>query len=239
MTADTVRLLCLPHAGGTASAYHGWHTELGPDVTVVAAELPGRDGRRAEPPLTDVHRLAEDLAGRLAGGTDQPYALFGHSFGAIVAFEIARLLARDRAGQPRRLFVSASPAPDDQDIPDEPLHRLPDDQFIARLAELGAIPRRAVDDAELSAVLLPQLRADWTAAETYVFAPDDPLSCPISVLGGQQDPMVGTDHLDGWRRHTTGETVVRVFPGAHFFLADNRTLIARAVRKDLSGATGR
>ena len=217
-------LFCLPHAGGGISAYAGWAADAPPEVDVQPVRLPGRDGVAGEP----CHRmsgLVAALTDSLPAG-DAPFALFGHSVGAIVAFELAKTLA-DRG--PRVLFVSGSEAPAKAGRPDARVSDLPDEEFLAEVGRLGGSPPELLDEP----VLLPRLRADFAVAETYEYEPGTTVNCPISAFAGRDDPRVGPAELDEWAEYSTADFKRRVLPGDHFYLTTARPLLLRAIGKDL------
>ncbi|WP_371524677.1 alpha/beta fold hydrolase [Streptomyces sp. NBC_01283] len=212
-----VRLFCLPYAGGNASAYRTWH-DLTPDhVHVHALELPGRGARWSESPVSRMPLLTELLADVLAEHLDRPYALFGHSMGGLIAFELARTLRERGLPQPAHLFVSGSAAPD---LPRtrEPIHAAPEADVIEELRFLGGTPPELLDDAGLMELILPALRADFSVLETYRYQPQPPLTVPMTVFGGEADPLVAREKLHRWLRQTQARSELVVLPGEHFFL---------------------
>ncbi|HEU0299177.1 MAG TPA: thioesterase II family protein [Longimicrobium sp.] len=227
-----LRLFCLPHAGGGASAFRGWADALPPEVEVCPVQLPGRENRVAEPAFDRVPPLAQALADAVEPLLSLPFALFGHSNGALIGFELARALrARGRPG-PVHLFASGRRAPD---LPSgrPPTHHLPDAEFLAELQELGGIPPQVLEHPELMAVLLPTLRADVAIHETYEFREQPPLPCPVTAYGGLTDPKVSREQLQAWGRHTGGPFTMRLFPGGHFYLQEERTAVLRVLSADL------
>ncbi|MET8560890.1 alpha/beta fold hydrolase [Streptomyces flaveolus] len=234
-----IRLFCFPHAGAGSGAYRAWISALAPDIDVRPVELPGRDGRYAEPPRTSVTDLAHGCAGELLAALgheteNRPYALFGHSLGAVVAYETARVLLR-RGRPPAMLVVSGSEPPHRLTAPARPCHRLPDDAFLAEVIRLGGTSPDIREERELLRVMLPALRADFTAAETYRHRPGGlPLPIPIAVYAGSEDMTLVQRHLDDWRRLTRVPVVRhRRFPGDHFYLDAGRALVLQALRHDV------
>lgn len=227
-----VRLFCFPYAGGGASVFGTWAAALPAAVEVCPVQYPGRGSRIAEAPFRTIDSLARAALPALAPLLDRPFAFFGHSMGALVAFELARLLAAE-GRSPAQLFVSAHRAPQLPD-PDEPLHQLPDAELVERLRELNGTPPEVLAHAELLQLLLPLLRADFEACETYQYAPGAPLPCPISAFGGLRDPHVSREMLDAWGAQTSDGLTVRMFPGDHFFLNGDRQLLLASVARDLS-----
>lgn len=234
----SLRMFCFPYAGGSATRiYADWQRDLPEPVDVVPMEIPGRGARIVEEPVGSVTELADDALPRLLPLTDRPFVLFGHSLGAMVAYEIAGRLV-DRYGlAPELVCLSGLSAPGTPRKPDLD-YLLPDREFRARLRQLGGTPHEILDDDELMEVLLPVLRADFAAADT--FAPPDrpPLPCPLAVFGGADDPEAPPATLAGWRTRTRARFESRVFPGDHFFLQGAaRAALLAAVGRDLSELT--
>ena len=216
------RLFCLPFAGGGSAAYRLWPRSLPDDLEVLAAQLPGHESRLAEPPLRSIHAMAEALRPAIEAEADLPYAIFGHSMGALVAFELAAALERDGARPPARLFVSARRAPDEPD-PLPPAHALPEPAFLDELQRrYGAIPEAIRQEPELLALMLPVLRADICAVETYAPTPGAMIRCPVDVYGGVDDTHPAPSQLSQWERVTAQPVRVRLFAGDHFYLAPQR-----------------
>jgi surfactin synthase thioesterase subunit len=215
-----VRLVCLPHAGGSATAYFPFSraaVAAGLDADVVAVQYPGRQDRRAEQCYDDVGEMADAIADDLGPWSDRPMALFGHSMGATVGYEVARRLEA-RGADLLGLFASACRAPSKQRI--EYVHQRDDDGLIAALKELSGTDSAVLGDDELLRMVLPAVRGDYTAVETYRHGGGRELACPIHVLVGDTDPVTDLAEADGWRAHTTGACAVEVFPGGHFYLND-------------------
>jgi medium-chain acyl-[acyl-carrier-protein] hydrolase len=242
-----VRLFCLPHTGGGAAAYRAWASCLPADIEVVAVRLPGRETRFRERPFDRLDDLVSALVHGLEPLMDRPFAWFGHSMGALVAYEACRAMRESGGPQPVRLLVSGRRAPH---LPDRyrPVHDAPTADVVARLVELNGTPREVLDDRAALSTFLPMLRADFAVSETYDWAPGPPLNCPISVFGGLRDPMTTPEELHAWKRHSSVGCRVRTFEGDHFFLhtvpervlpaidADLRSTRADAGRGDIEGA---
>lgn len=212
-----MRLFCLPYAGGGAQIYRTYAQALPAEVEVCAVQLPGREKRFVEPALESVDAIVERLAPVIGGHGDLPYAIFGHSLGALVGFELVRRLRREGKPLPFRLFASGHRAPHVPD-PDPPIRHLPDEQFIEELRELNGTPQGVLDSPELLALVLPMLRADFTAAETYSYRSDAAIPCPITALGGANDDMIPLEALKEWEQHTSGDFEFHVLEGDHFFI---------------------
>jgi medium-chain acyl-[acyl-carrier-protein] hydrolase len=232
---SAVRLFCLPYAGGSAAAYRDWHA-LAPDgVQVCPLELPGRGGRIAEPPFIRLRPLADVIADVLTPHLNRPYALFGHSMGGLLAFELTRTLRRRELPLPVHLFVSASAAPGSPRTRPA-IHAAPDADVFSELVLLGGTPREILDDEELMELTLPIIRADFTAVETYEHRREPPLPVPLTVFGGTDDPLVPVRSLDGWREQTSAGARLRLLPGDHFFVHSAAAEVTAAVAAALSGA---
>ncbi|MBA2324364.1 MAG: thioesterase [Pseudonocardiales bacterium] len=229
-----LRLICLPAAGGGASRYRDWPAHLPDDVEVVSVQLPGRENRFNEPPIETMEQLVGPLLDGLAGHLVPPFALFGHSMGALIAFELVRRL-RASGVAPVHVFASGCRAPDlPGRSPDR--HTLPDREFLAAIEELGGIPPELLTEREFLDAMLPSLRGDCTLVETYAFRPQAPLSCPVSAFGGLRDKEVPPEDVRAWSRHTTGTFRVHLLPGDHFFVNSARPDLLRLMVSELRSA---
>ena len=232
-----LRLFCLPYAGGGAQIYRSYAQALPADVEVSAVLLPGREKRFLEPALDSVDAIVDQLARVMAEQVDLPYAIFGHSLGALVGFELVRRLRNEGRPLPVRLFASGHRAPHVPD-PDPPIRHLPDAQFIEELRKLNGTPQEAFESPELLELLLPMLRADFTAAETYAYCSDAPLPCPITALGGASDDMVTAEALQAWEQHTSGDFEYHVLQGDHFFIHQCHDEVMRILRDRITQVLG-
>jgi surfactin synthase thioesterase subunit len=211
------RLFCLPYAGAAASAYRGWQHLAPAQLQVIALELPGRGGRMNECPFMRLESLVRVLANALEPALDRPFALFGHSMGGLIAFELARTLRARGAAQPMHLFVSGAAAPGTP--PTRPLlHSAGEAELKDGLRAIAGTPQELLDDDELMSLRLPTLRADFCLIETYEYREEPPLATPITVFGGRSDHVVALSALNGWRRQSTGGARLHTFAGDHFFL---------------------
>ncbi|GAB2967261.1 thioesterase II family protein [Streptomyces heilongjiangensis] len=225
------QLVCLPHAGGSATFYHPVAAALTPRCEVLAVQYPGRQDRRSEKPLESIDELADQLFPVLQARARDSVALFGHSMGATVAFELARRL--EGAGtSPRALFVSARPAPSRQRIGGT-VHLLSDEQLVAELRTLDGTAEQVFNDEELVRMALPAVRGDYRAAETYRYRPGPKLRCPIHALIGDNDPMVTPVEARAWSEHTNGPFTLDTFAGGHFYLLEHRASVLDIIAEHL------
>jgi len=232
------RLFCFPHAGGTAAVYAPWARTLGDwPIEVAAAQLPGRDDPSRDPPCDDLDALVERIATAIAPLTDRPFAFFGHSFGALVAFELARRLRDRRMEGPAQLFVSGAFAPQIRNDC-APLRSIGNDTAFleAVAAKYGGVPRIVLEQAELRAALVPALRGDLALTETYTYRDAPPLACPIAAYAGASDPIVSEEGLGRWREQTTAEFSCRLFAGHHFYLIRERDALLADITTRMLGA---
>jgi medium-chain acyl-[acyl-carrier-protein] hydrolase len=229
----TVRLLVFPFAGGSAGALRAWGGRLGPRVEPVPVLLPGRDSLFAEPSLVSHDEALEYVRRTVLPSVAEPFALYGHSMGARLAFEAARELRRLDGPAPLRLFVSGAPAP--RFGPPPATGHLSDEAFVERLRQLAGTPEEVLANEELLAALLPRVRADFALAESYRYTPGEPLACPISVWGGTAD-VYPRERLEAWREETTGDFALTMLRAGHFF--DGRALgdLLSGLRRDLERA---
>ena len=227
-----IRLLCFPHAGGGSAAYFRLKDHLGNHVELVPARFPGREGRFQEAPFDALDALLETLGSEVRKIIDEPYALLGHSLGAYVAFELARLLKRDGLPAPAYLFVVAAQAP--QLPPQTPfLHVLSDDELHVQLRlRYGEMP--AGTDERLFRLLLPTLRADLKMVETYQYRAAEPLDCPILAIGGRDDQAVQPTGLAGWREQTTVRFSQRTIAGGHFLFNQSGPQVMQLIGQKLN-----
>ena len=227
-----LRLFCFPYAGGSALIFRTWSNALPADVEVCPVQLPGRSTRLMERPFTEMSLLMQVLAPALFSLLDKPFAIFGHSLGALVGFELARQLRRQYGINPVRLFVSAGRAPQTLRR-GSPIHNLPTKEFVAELRRLNGTPTEVLEQEELMEIMLPLLRADFALYETYVYSGEPPLDCPISTFGGAQDREVSHGDLEAWRDETTAVFSSRMLPGDHFFLNTARPLLLQMISQEL------
>lgn len=210
-------LVCLPHAGAGAFQFRPWQELLGPDIALLAIQLPGRENRWREEPATTMAEVLDELAPALGARLDLPYILFGHSMGALVGYELARVLGRAHGRWPSGFVASASRAPDAQGgVSDTP--QLTDHQLVAELVADGAVPAAVGTNTRLAAAVARPLRGDKAICDSYTPPVEDTLlPCPLSAWRGQDDAGVTDDHVHRWRAWSAETSSVRTFPGNHFY----------------------
>ncbi|MGW5445363.1 thioesterase II family protein [Streptomyces asiaticus] len=211
-----VRLACLPHAGGSASFFFGTSRALSPAIEMLAVQYPGRMDRYTEPLIDSMSRLADEVTDALLPFTDRPLALFGHSMGASLAFEVARWL-RQQGVAPLALVVSGRPAP--HRLRDRSLHLGSDAQLVEESIRLNDTLPAFLDDEELLRMWLPVIRNDYKVIETYRYDPGPALTVPVVAHVGLTDPKATVEEVRAWAQHTTGPFELHTHPGGHFYLA--------------------
>ncbi|MFF3484584.1 thioesterase II family protein [Streptomyces sp. NPDC002701] len=210
------RMICFPHAGGAASYYFPVSRALAGKVEVLAVQYPGRQDRHTEPPVTDIRTLAARVFRELPrDGLEQTW-LFGHSMGAAIAFEVGRLMESELGRSPAGIIVSGRRAP--SRFRGETVHRQDDEALIASVKALNGTDPAVFADPETRRLVLPTLRADYQAIETYHPAGTPRVTCPIFAFMGDADPLTTVDEAEDWRAHTEGEFALKVFQGNHFYL---------------------
>jgi medium-chain acyl-[acyl-carrier-protein] hydrolase len=226
-----LRLLCFPYAGGSAAIFREWPSAFPHDIHICPARLPGRQMRFCEPSHTRIEPLVASLHEELRDHLDVPIALFGHSMGAVIAFELARLL--QQGGHPLR-YVGLSGRRAPQRPRDcEVIHALSDDAFAAKLRELEGTPDEILSDPEAMELVQPILRADFELCETYAYRAGAPLNCAVTAFGGVHDAHVREEDLLAWREHTHGVFRLRMFEGSHFFVHQAEAAVRQALLEDL------
>jgi len=205
-----MRLFLFPYAGGGPAVFGKWLTEFDSHIETFIAHYPGRGSRHNEPSINRIDTLVEKLTQAIQPFLDKPFAFFGHSFGGLIAYGLAKQI------QPQILFISGCAAPHLPN-PHPPIHHLPDSEFIQSLQKLNGIPLEVANNSELMELLLPMLRADFEVFESY--SPNShQLSCPIIAFGGLDDPRVSQEQLEGWETQTTAGFRTKYFSGDHFFI---------------------
>lgn len=229
-----LRLFCFPYSGASASIYYPWVEILPSAIEVCPVQLPGRGSRISETPYTTLDELIPETEASLKPYLDKPFAFFGHSMGALIGFELSRSLQENGDNLPIILFVSGHNAPH---LPDtsEPIHSLPEHEFVTQIKSMNGTPDEILDDPELRDLLIPILRADFSVCETYSYRSNTPLNCSICACGGLGDPYIDREGLKAWRNHTQKEFSLRLFPGNHFYLNDDRIYLLQAIAQEING----
>jgi medium-chain acyl-[acyl-carrier-protein] hydrolase len=230
--AAKLRLFCFPYAGGGALIYRNWYKNLPAQVEVCPVQLPGRGSRLRDTPFTRMDLLAKTFLREMRSYLDKPFAFFGHSMGAIISFEIARLLRREDGALPVHLFVSGRSAPQLSE-PKVPTYNLPDAEFIEELERLKGTPAEVLKHPELMQVVLVLLRADFKLIETYIYNDEPPLNIPLTAIGGLEDDEISRENLEGWHAQTTKAFSLRMLPGDHFYLTTNQQLLLALLAQEL------
>lgn len=231
------RVLMFPYSGAGSLAYFPWAKawrERGTTVDFLGVQLPGRESRLRETCITEVPLLVEQLLQAILPLLDQPFVFFGHSLGALVAFEVCRGLRQQGLPLPQHLFVSAFRAPDLPN-PNPPMSQLLEADLIARLRHYGGTPEAVLANADLRELLLPIVRADFTLHETYQYRDAMPLPCPLTAFMGADDTFVTPEYMAGWHKQTSEVFEQVVYPGGHFFLHEQMTDISRRLQNALKG----
>ncbi|MBC6449043.1 thioesterase II family protein [Actinokineospora xionganensis] len=224
-------VVCFPHAGGSASYFRPLSAALERRHKVLALQYPGRQDRRGEPFLSSIADFADEAYRALEPILDGPVAFFGHSMGATIAFEVGLRMKRRRAASPVALFASGRRAPS---IHREGTVHLRDDAgLVEELNALNGTDIRILGDKDVLDMILPPMRNDYRAVETYRYEPGPKLDCPVTALIGDVDPHVDLDEAMAWGEHTTGPFSLRMFTGGHFYLSEHNDAIADVVGQTL------
>ena len=227
-----VRLFCFPYAGGSALIFRSWLNALPETVEACPIQLPGRGPRLREQQFTRLLPLAHAIAEGIFPYCDKPFAMFGHSMGAMLSFEVARYLRSHYGVEPKQLLVSGRRAPQVPDT-DPPTYNLPEPELIEELKRIKGTPQELLDNDELMQLFLPVLRADFEVCQTYVYAPGEPLACPIAAFCGLGDEEENRERMDAWREQTTGHFFLRMLPGDHFFLHSSERMLLQLLSREL------
>lgn len=233
---DGVRLVCFPHAGGSASFFFPMSKVLSPAMDVLAVQYPGRQDRRMEKGIDNIPDLADEAFEALKSQLDCRMVLFGHSMGAVLAFEVARRLERETDAKVMGLFASGRRAP--SRYRDESVHLRDDEGIVAELKLMSGTDAALLGDDEILRMILPAIRSDYAAIESYRCEPGATVACPITVLVGDSDPKTSLEEATAWSGHTTGPFELRTFQGGHFFLAHHQAEVTNLIRASSISALG-
>ena len=250
-TPAALSLYCLPHAGGGASVYLPWLAKL-PGVAVLPLQPPGREGRFREPPHKLMAPLVCELASVIAADAARewrlvpghqspltrrpagaPYAVYGHSLGALVAFELLREIRRRGEPGPVHLFVSGCVAPHTPFDDGPPVRDMAQRELVATLRRLGGTPESLLSDPSVLDMILPAIRADFSVKETHTYLQEQPLDVPITALPSTDDPRASQESMARWRDQTTGEFDLHTFVGGHFAVFEQAALTHRYIAEAL------
>lgn len=227
-----LKMFCFPYAGGTSLMFNKWADLLPSTVQVLPVELPGRGVRLKEPAYISLPELIDELEEVIWPLLDKPFVFFGHSMGALIAFELARTLRHKYGRESQALFVSACRAPQTPKI--EPItYNLPHDEFINELIKMDGTSKAVIEDAELMEMIIPLLRADFQLVQTYEYLPGTPFRCPINIYGGLQDHHIPRELLLPWREQTSSRCSLRMLPGDHFFIRSSQAQLLKLLARDL------
>ncbi len=227
------RMICFPHAGGDTVMFREWRKPLAPEVEIAAIRLPGRGLRNEDPLTTELMPLAADIAAGLIEDLPKSFGLFGHSFGGILSFEVARILQEKWQRTPDYLIVSASEPPQNSWNPREQMHLLDDKEFLNRMIAMGGVPKEIQPYQELLEFMLPLVRSDIKALETYRYQEGPALKCPLIVLGGHEDSKVDQKQLVDWGHVAAQTPLVKIFPGGHFYYLKQRPEVLAFVKEQI------
>jgi len=228
-----VRLFIFPYAGGSPTSFWKWATGFPDHIELWIAHYPGRGSRFNEPRIKRIDNLVERLYKAIQPSLEKPFLFFGHSLGGLVAFELVRSLRQNDLPQPNILFVSGCNAPQVGDL-HTPIHNLPDAEFLMNLQEFNGIPAEVLEHPELMELLLPTLRADFEAFESYHYtSTNSPLNCSIVAFSGDNDLRVPRERLDGWADQTSSTFKAKHFSGDHFFINEMQDVVIRSIAEEI------
>ncbi|MEU1463859.1 alpha/beta fold hydrolase [Streptomyces sp. NPDC005727] len=225
--APRATLFCFPHAGGSASYYHPMSKALTPEFDILAVQYPGRQDRYGEPLVPSLDALADAIHTVIEPHMRGPVAFFGHSMGSVVAFEVARRLERDGHPAPALLFASGGRAP--SRVHDDGVHRRGDAALVAELRAMGGTDARVLTEPDLLELVLPPLRNDYRAIESYRPEVDARIDAPIVVMAATDDPRTTEEEARAWHGHTTAGGSVRLFQGGHFYLESQGARVVEVI----------
>ena len=229
---SSVRLFCFHYGGGSASAFREWSKDIPDFAELIAIQMPGRESRFNEPLLNNVSEVVDQLFINFESYLDKPFIFFGHSTGALIAFEFTVALRKRRSIQPRHLIVSGTKAPQ-APLRRSPIHALSDLQFIEELKKYNGIPDAIIENKELMSLFMPTIRADFSISETYQYHNELPLDCPITALGGLNDHTFNHEDLLKWKEQTTSSFKHHILSGDHFFIKTSYQEVIKIINQVL------
>jgi len=227
-----IRLICIPHGGGGSHVYKEWAEKLPDFIEVYALNFPGRGSRREENAICNMFELRDKIANVISQISDKPYVMFGHSVGALVAYEVAKEIEKQGIMPPLRLILSAHKAPEDSKE-DEPMYTLSDEDLMSKILELGLLPQNVLENKELLDFILPPLRADFEISETYEYEKSDALNIPITATFGKTDPLLNEQDIQKWEKYTNSEYKIKEYDGDHFYTVSKQDILFNDIVKEL------
>jgi len=236
IAAPKVGVVCFPYAGGGASVFYQWTKLLPPEIAVYAVQLPGREDRLAEHPIRNLSAVVDSLTASLSVLEGLPFAFFGHSMGALIAFETARELRKRGLATPNHLVVSGRQSPATKAAA-SPLYPLPEGAFVEEcVRRYQGIPQAILNEPELMNLFLPVLRADMEVVETYRYQSQKPFDMPVTAMYGSEDRTLLRQDVESWSCETTGEFALHELPGGHFFFQTARAQVIAIVEGSALGS---
>jgi medium-chain acyl-[acyl-carrier-protein] hydrolase len=229
----SVRLLCLPHAGAGAGVYRTWARSLPASIAACPVQPPGRERRRSEPPITSAAEMARQLAPEMIRVVRPPFAIFGHSTGALCAFEVIRETRRLGGPLPVHLFVAGRRAPRSPVVRTE-LAGLSTNELSAVLRRLGGTPEEVLASPDMLELLQPLLVADFHVNEVYEHRAEPRLPIPITAFASTRDPLADPEQVAGWRQETSAGFTQLLLEGGHFAIFENSSVVLRRIAADLA-----
>jgi len=226
-----LRMFCFPYAGAGPSVYKDWPQGIANSVDLIGINYPGREALSSHAPMSNLNEIVGKVAVKILPYLDKPFVFFGHSMGAYVSFELARILKERQGFSPEHIFLSAASAPHIEN--ENPICALSGKEFLRALVRLNGFPIEAMQSPELVHYTLPTLRADFTACETYRYQTGQPIDAPLTVYGGDNDPRVAVHELEAWKHHSAAMFSSKVFQGGHFYLRECRDQLLDSINQEL------
>lgn len=227
-SAEAFRLYCFPYAGGNGTAFLSWQATINPKIQICGIQMPGRGARLLDSPATSLQHLVKSLAQSLAQEPKHSFAFYGHSFGALLAFELARYLHANDRPMPQLLIVSGCDSPPNR-TNGLPLHELEGKDFLEALAQYGGTPPEVLEHPELMELATPAIRLDFSLAANYQYCLGKPLPVPITALCGKMDPFVQSETIGLWQSETLLPLTTHWFEGDHFFINSHKNSVVRCI----------
>ena len=213
---DKVNLICIPYSGGSFYSYNGLQKCLDDFINFVPVELPGRGKRFSATLLTNIHDMVNDMFVQIKQFFNTPYAIYGHSLGAMLGYLLVRKIVKEKMTEPLHLFFSGREAPSVKNK-ERNIHLLPKTAFIEKLIEYGGMPDELLKEKELLDFFEPVIRADFRAYETWQYEPDKPFDIPLTVIIGSDENITHQEAM-AWQEITKRKITLKTFPGNHFFI---------------------